>query len=367
MNISLLEYLKCVDCHSEDFSVHSIQSNSEKQISTGYITCSHCQSSFPIIDGVLITFKRDVLPSFLLPKEIEIIQQYAVPISLQKSSTENVFVEGQVKTHNNWSFQWLEMDTDTYEQDWGKHFGDLEQFHYYDIPIAPEQYDNKVVCEASCGFGRVIQILHQRVLRYIAFDLSGAVYKAIRHFPESEKLDVIRADMLYPPFKQELFDILFSPRAIHHTGNMNLALERLIPLVKKDGILAYSVYSRENNVVMWGLIEPLKRTINRFLPRKILLALSSLLAFFTMGFIHLIYRPFDMLHLRVLPLHNFFMVWSTFSFTTIKMNIFDLLHAPYAEYIDDSQIKAWEKKYRLIPIRQQLLHDTVWGYSARKL
>jgi hypothetical protein len=86
-----------------------------------------------------------------------------------------------------------------------------------------------------------------------------------------------------------------------------------------------------------------------------------------MGIIHLIYRPLDALHIRVLPLHRFFMVWSKFSFTTTKMNIFDLLHAPYAEYIADSQIKAWEKKYQLTPIKQQLLHDTVWGYSARKL
>lgn len=366
MNVSLLEYLQCVDCEGEQLIAHSIQSNANKQIVTGYVTCESCQSHFPIIHGVLITFKKEVIKAFLLPEELDVIEKFSIPIMAKDANKSSSFVDGQVRTHHNWSFQWLEMDTRTYGKDWGKSFGDLEKFHYYDIPVPPEMYNNKIICEASCGFGRVIQILHEQPSRYIAFDLSGAVYKAIKLFPDSEKLDVIRTDILCPPFKKESFDMLFSPRALHHTGDMNRALDKVIPLIKKGGILAYSVYSREHNFLMWGIVEPLKRIMNKIIPRSLLLGISSVLGIVIMGIIHLMYVPLDKLHLKILPLHKFFLVWSGFSFTTIRMNIFDLLHAPYAEYISDSQIKEWEKTYRLTPIAQNLLHDTVWGYAAQK-
>jgi hypothetical protein len=169
-----------------------------------------------------------------------------------------------------------------------------------------------------------------------------------------------------PPFRKEIFDILFSPRALHHTGNMELALDRLIPSIKKGGILAYSVYSNENNFLMWGIIEPVKRFANKFVPRLVLLGISSLLTLLVVAIIRFLYVPLDRLNLKFLPLHNFFMVWSKLSFKTIKIGIFDLLHAPFAEYVSDKQIKEWEKEFKLKPIQQELLHDTVWGYSAYK-
>ncbi len=214
MNLSLLDYLRCVNCAGEHFTVHAVETVSESQIVTGYLTCQQCQAHFPIVQGVLIAFRREFMQAFLLKEEIEVITRHGFSILESNNNELDAFLEGQRETHKNWSFQWLEMDTKTYEQDWGNSFGDLEQFHYYDIPIDPEQYDEKVICEASCGFGRVIQVLHKRVSRYIAFDLSGAVYKAVRHFPNSEKLDVIRADMLNPPFKQSAFTIF--ERFGHH-------------------------------------------------------------------------------------------------------------------------------------------------------
>jgi len=153
MNLSLIKYLKCVDCHNDDFEINSIKSNKLKQIVIGYISCKNCKSIYPIIERVLVIFKRDVLESFLLPKEIEIIDKYSIPIIFTKNSDLSRFERDQVKTHKNWSFQWLEMDTDTYEEDWGKPLGDLGEFHYYDIPIKPEDYNDKMVCEASCGYG----------------------------------------------------------------------------------------------------------------------------------------------------------------------------------------------------------------------
>lgn len=366
MNLSLLNYLKCVDCEKASFAVYATESSSPHQITTGYIQCKNCNSVFPIIRKVLIAFPKNVLATYLLPWEIEAIEKYRIPINVSKKSDLGSFTEGQVKTSENWTFQWLDMATEDFLENWGSSsVGDLEKLHYYDIPIKPEDYNGKIICEASCGLGRVIKILHEKPARYIAFDLSGSVYKAIMRFPDSEKLDVLRANMHTPPFQKGIFDILFSPRAIHHTGNMHLALEKMNPLIKKGGILSFSVYSRENNFLMWGIIEPMKRALNKFLPRSGLLALSSVLTAMVVPLIHLIYVPFDKIGLKFLPLHNFFMFWSKFDFTTNRINIFDLLHAPYAEYISRMQIKTWEKEFEWIPMRQELLHDTIWAYSAR--
>jgi hypothetical protein len=59
------------------------------------------------------------------------------------------------------------------------------------------------------------------------------------------------------------------------------------------------------------------------------------------------------------------MVWSNFSLTTLRINIFDLLHAPFAEYISDKEIKKWSKEFKLTAIEQKHGHDTVWSYFAR--
>ena len=103
----------------------------------------------------------------------------------------------------------------------------------------------------------------------IALDISPLIsvarYIKLQRFSDSEKLDVIRANMHNPPFRDGVFDIVFSPRAIHHTGDMELAIQKLLPTLRTSGIFAYSVYSRENNVLMWGIIEPLKKIFNRHL------------------------------------------------------------------------------------------------------
>ena len=266
-----------MDCEGETLKSYPIVLNSKGQVVVGYLQCTDCYSHFPIANGVLLAFEKKLLGSLLLPEEIDVIEKYGLLKNLGKSE-KSPFEKGQVQTHKNWTYQWLKMDTDTFENDWGKPLGNLEQFHYYDIPIDPDNYDNKVVCEAGCGFGRVIRGLHKRPVRYIAFDLSGSVYKAIKLYPESEKLDVIRANILSPPFKKEVFDILFCPRALHHTGNLEYGIEKLHSLIKREGVLAFSVYSQENNFLMWGIVEPLKGVVNRFLPDIILLGLASMLA-----------------------------------------------------------------------------------------
>ena len=109
-----------------------------------------------------------------------------------------------------------------------------------------------------------------------------------------------------PPFRDGVFDIVFSPRAIHHTGDMELAIQKLLPTLRTSGIFAYSVYSRENNVLMWGIIEPLKKIFNRHLSQGVLIFLSIILAIIVFVIINLVYRPLEFFSLRFMPLHNFF-------------------------------------------------------------
>ena len=66
------------------------------------------------------------------------------------------------------------------------------------------------------------------------------------------------------------------------------------------------------------------------------------------------------------PLHNFFTMWGTLSFKVLVICIFDLIHAPYAEYISSSQISKWNEKFNLEETNRKLLHDTTWGVSALK-
>ena len=366
MNTSLLNFLKCAECNSPNLMLRSIEKFESGKIKNGFIRCKNCEAVFPILEGVPIIFDNVSISHFLLPSELEAIAELKIPLKIKREFDALPLMKGQTQTSKNWTYQWLEMDTITFNKEWGQYAGGPEKFHYYDIPISKQDYVGKIICEASCGYGRVIPILHKHCARYIAFDLSGAVYKAVKVFPDSEKLDVIRANMHNPPFRDSVFDIVFSPRAIHHTGDMELAIKKLVPTLRTDGIFAYSVYSRENNFLMWGVIEPLKKIFNRYLPQGVLMFLSIILALLVFAIINLIYRPLEFFSLRFMPLHNFFTMWATLSFKVLIICIFDLLHAPYAEYISSTQISKWNELFNLEETNRKLLHDTTWGVSAIK-
>ena len=86
-------------------------------------------SLFPIIKKVPIIFRKESFPLFLQPEEIELISRYDIPVQLKDLGNTDTFLQKQAQTSENWSFQWLEMDIDVYEEDWGGGVGAIYFIH----------------------------------------------------------------------------------------------------------------------------------------------------------------------------------------------------------------------------------------------
>ena len=103
--------------------------------------------------------------------------------------------------------------------------------------------------------------------RVIGLDLSFSVEQAYANTGEN----VVQADLLAPPFRNNSFDIIFSLGVLHHTSNTRTAFSKLVPLLKDNGILAVWVYSNDGwRMKIYNRIANTYRTITTRIPQKTL-------------------------------------------------------------------------------------------------
>jgi 2-polyprenyl-3-methyl-5-hydroxy-6-metoxy-1,4-benzoquinol methylase len=81
-----------------------------------------------------------------------------------------------------------------------------------------------------------------------------------RYFPEDQNWTVMEASALDSAFTSSLgtFDIVYSWGVLHHTGQMNLGLDNVAPLVKQGGLLFIAIYNDQGGTSRrWGMVKKL--------------------------------------------------------------------------------------------------------------
>ena len=102
--------------------------------------------------------------------------------------------------------------------------------------------NGKLVLDAGCGSGRFMEIAQKFGAEVVGVDLSFSVDSAIDTLGGG---NFIQADINHLPFKDNVFDCVYSIGVLHHTPNTEKAFKVLVPLVKKGGEIAIWVYSNE--------------------------------------------------------------------------------------------------------------------------
>ena len=243
MKREILDILCCPNC-KHDLKLFEREA-ADKEVIDGILECYNCQNSFEIIKGI--------------PRMI-------VDLGDRRELAES------------WGFQWskqaegkLEADTyygETEEQE-------LDNFFKY-LGITPDDLRGKVVLDAGCGCGRLTKALGNYGAEIFGIDIASSIECIYEYCQPEKNVHIIQADIANLPFKNEVFDYVWSKLAICYVRDPGQAFESLSDLVRPSGRMLISVPDKENLAFTVKLKDRLK--ISHRIPRPLLFYLSWFLA-----------------------------------------------------------------------------------------
>lgn len=268
----LIGLLQCPTCKSHDLAVGA-----------DALTCNACSSRFSCHRGV---------PDFV----------------------------GTEETYEGFEYQWKLREKGRFESQtlYGKTLQDeLDQFFRH-LRADPDSIAGLTVLDAGCGSGRMIAALASgHDTRCVGLDMSSTVFGLRAAVPHAN-LELVRGNILHPPFRPAGFDLVWSGGVIHHTGDTEQAFANLARLVKPGGSLYVWVYSVNQGV--FGKVRKLVPGAWR-LPHRLLYGLCMGLAvpIYLGGALTGRYHPFR----------------------EVLMKLFDHLNPRYRTVHSDPEVVTW--------------------------
>jgi SAM-dependent methyltransferase len=117
-------------------------------------------------------------------------------------------------------------------------------YPYLDHHIQSNQLTGKKVLEVGLGYGTVSQRLAESGAIYRGLDIAAGPVSMVNHRLSQEGLNgsAVQGSILEPPFENETFDAIIAIGCLHHTGNLERALENCLLLLRPGGRLTFMVY-----------------------------------------------------------------------------------------------------------------------------
>jgi len=150
---------------------------------------------------------------------------------------------------------------------------------YFEGPEALRWKGLKVL-DAGCGMGRWLHFAREAGARIVGMDVSGAIdVAAVR---EGDHADFVQADLRFPPFAPESFDLVYCLGVVHHLEEPIVGVRALARLVRPGGELRLYVYRTLEDEPRWkrllfGVVAAVRHVTTR-LPYPAVHAVSWLVA-----------------------------------------------------------------------------------------
>lgn len=127
----------------------------------------------------------------------------------------------------------------------------------------------KWVLDAGCGAGRFAEIAASKGANVVALDYSSAVHAAARTLARFPNADVVRGNLIEPPFKRGVFDFAYCIGVVQHTPDPPRVVGNVVETVKPGGEFSFSIYARK----LWSKLNSkyLIRPLTKRMPQATLL------------------------------------------------------------------------------------------------
>ena len=120
-------------------------------------------------------------------------------------------------------------------------------------------FNQKLILDVGCGEGRFSYLSSQMGVSHVIsidYSLTG-LNRAIRQTTNPKNITFIRCNLLNLPFKNEIFDFIFSFGVLHHTKNTHNSFKSLLPYLKKKGIISIRVYRKKVLPLIQWILRPI--------------------------------------------------------------------------------------------------------------
>lgn len=259
MRNALLQVLWCPRCH-RDMILDTLETRGD-EILEGLLACPGCAAVYPIVDGV-----PQMLPN-ALEASPEFARKHARAIESRGHRTDPSAVRGFERLHRRtaraFGFEWNKYQVTTREEDLvtlavltgidrslyrTMQFADV--FTHMPTPAEAAALDTsflrgKRVLEVGCGMGKYVRTVADCGGEAFGLDLSHSLERARRDLGERDDVHLVRGNILEPPFRDGVFDYVYSVGVLHHTPDCHQAFRNSAVLVREGGHLSVWLYPTE--------------------------------------------------------------------------------------------------------------------------
>lgn len=245
--------------------------------------------------------------------------------------------DAKVATAKSFAYEW-------------RHFAERQaeweaNFLSYMAPHGPEFFVDKRLLDAGCGSGRHAYYSAKFGAAVWAMDLGLAVETAAANNREWERVHVVQADIMGPPFERESFDFVYSLGVLHHLSEPEAAFRRLLEYVKPGGAIQIFLYWKpEGQPIKAALLYLVSfvRMLTTRIPYRLLHALSYLFAALAFVFLVWPYRLFKRIPglarlAEKMPMKQY----SLYPFIVCVNDQFDRFSAPIENRYTRLEVAAW--------------------------
>lgn len=211
MHVSLLALLACPQCRGE---LRLLDASASDAVDAGTLVCS-TGHQYPIVSGV---------PRFV----------------------QHELNADQARTRDSFGYEWTRLYPQ-HGQTPQEFQAERDIFLEYTRTV-PSDFRGKLVLDAGCGNGRYAKLANDWGARVVAIDISAAVDAASKNVAGREGIDVLQADFFRLPFRDGVFDIVYSVGVLHHTPDALGAFKALQRVVKPGGFFSIFVHGQGNRV-----------------------------------------------------------------------------------------------------------------------
>lgn len=110
--------------------------------------------------------------------------------------------------------------------------------------VKAEDLKGRVILEAGCGMGRFLEVAARGAEEVVGVDLSFSVDAAKKNLKSLSNVHLLQANIFNLPFKENIFDLVYSIGVLHHTPAPKRAFVGLVRFLKKRSAIAVWITQR---------------------------------------------------------------------------------------------------------------------------